>query len=420
MTEDDPVRGPERPDAAPGDRGDAPEHAGVPAEEPAWTGEHGEPSEEVETVSVLGSDPVASGPRRRADRPRRGCLPLLVAAVVVVALVAVLAAFGMHRLQGLFQGPADYAGPGTGSVVVKVQEGDSAAAIGRTLKAQGVVKSVQAFTDAARSDSASAGIQVGTYQLKRQMAAADALHVLEDPANLVQSAVVVPEGARVRDIVKTIVAKTDITRAALVAALSHPSRIGLPAEAKGNPEGYLYPATYAVQPGESAVELLRQMVDKTVQEHRQLGVAAGARKLGLTPEQLVTVASILEYEASRDQDYPKVARAIYNRLQAGMPLQSDATVSYAAGVSGQIWTTEAQRSNSSPYNTYQHTGLPPGPIGSPGKTTLEAAMHPTPGPWLYWVVVNLRTGETVFSTTYADHQKAVARFRQYCTTSDAC
>jgi UPF0755 protein len=162
------------------------------------------------------------------------------------------------------------------------------------------------------------------------------------------------------------------------------------------------------------------MVAKTTAVHKSLDIDAGARKLGLTPEQLVTVASILEYEASRDQDYPKVARAIYNRLKAGMPLQSDATVSYAAGVSGQIWTTDAQRSNSSPYNTYQHTGLPPGPIGSPGQTTLEAAMHPTPGPWLYWVVVNLRTGETVFSTTYAEHQKAVAQFRQYCTTSSAC
>jgi UPF0755 protein len=364
----------------------------------------------------------APGRRRRAAprRRRSGCLPLLLAAVLVVALVTVIGVVGGNRGRGLFGGPADYSGPGAGRVVVQVHEGDSSTAIGRTLKENGVVKSVEAFTDAARGNAKSRTIQVGYYALKKQMKASAALAVLIDPDNLVQSVVVVPEGARVRDIVKTIVARTDIGRAAVVKALSQPDRIGLPAEAGGNPEGYLFPATYTVPPGQTAVGLLRQMVAKTVAVHRDLDVDAAAKRLGLTTEQVVTVASILEYEAKRDEDYPKVARAIYNRLDQGMKLQSDATVSYAAGVSGQIWTTAEQRSNASPYNTYRHAGLPPGPIGSPGEKTLEAAMRPAEGPWLYWVVVNLRTGETVMSTTYAEHQQAVARFRDYCKTSDAC
>jgi UPF0755 protein len=212
------------------------------------------------------------------------------------------------------------------------------------------------------------------------MKASDALAVMVDPKNLIQSVVVVPEGARVRDIVKSIVSHTKISRSSVVAALSHPDRIGLPAEANGNPEGYLFPATYTVQPGETAVALLRQMVNKTISEHKALGIAAGAAKVHLTTEQLVTLASILEYEAKRGEDYPKVARAIYNRLDKGMRLQSDATVSYAAGVSGQVWTTASQRADASPYNTYQHAGLPPGPIGSPGEKTLEAAMNPADGP----------------------------------------
>jgi UPF0755 protein len=344
----------------------------------------------------------------------------LVALVLVVAVLGGGGWLARHRLEGLFGGAPDYSGPGTGRVVVRVHTGDSAAAIGQTLKAAGVVKSVDAFTAAARDNTKSRGIQVGYYALKRQMKAADALAVLVNPKNLIQSVVVVPEGARVRDIIKTIVARTKITRHALVAALSHPQDIGLPAEADGNPEGYLFPATYTVAPGETAKQLLGQMVQKAVEVHRQLGIDAGAHALGLTPEQLVTVASILEYEAKRDQDYPKVARAIYNRLKQGMPLQSDATVSYANGVSGQIWTTSSQRANASPYNTYQHTGLPPGPIGSPGEKTLEAAMHPANGPWLYWVVVNLRTGKTVMSTTLAEHNAAVQQFRQYCQTSTAC
>jgi UPF0755 protein len=134
----------------------------------------------------------------------------------------------------------------------------------------------------------------------------------------------------------------------------------------------------------------------------------------------MTIASILEYEASRDQDYPKIAQAIYNRLHKGMALQSDATVAYANNLTGTVYTTDAQRQNPSPYNTYVHTGLPPGPIGSPGATTIRSALDPTPGPWLYWVVVNLRTGETRFSTTYAGHLADVAVLHQYCETSSAC
>jgi UPF0755 protein len=368
--------------------------------------------------------PTTGGGGRRAARRqpsrRKGCLPLFLAAVLVVGVVAAVGVVGTSRLRDLFGGAPDYGGPGSGRVIVQVHEGDSSTAIGRTLKDQGVVKSVEAFTDAASKNKKALGIQVGYYELKKQMKASDALDVLVDPHNLVQSVVLVPEGARVRDIVKTIVAKTDISRAAVVSALSHPAKIGLPAEADGNPEGYLFPATYTVPPGTTAVGLLRQMVAKTVEVHKELGVEAGAQKLGLSPEQLVTVASILEYEAKRDEDYPKVARAIYNRLDKGMKLQSDATVSYAAGVSGQIWTSASQRANASPYNTYQHAGLPPGPIGSPGEKTLRAAMHPADGPWLYWVVVNLRTGETVMSTTLAEHQAAVQQFREYCKTSDAC
>jgi UPF0755 protein len=252
------------------------------------------------------------------------------------------------------------------------------------------------------------------------MKATDALAVLINPKSLIQDAVVVPEGARVAQIVDTIVQRSDITRSAVLAALKNPTALGLPPEAKGNPEGYLFPATYEVVPGETATELLKQMVAKAAQVDKELDLTDRAADVGLTPEQVVTVASILEYEAKRTEDYPKVARAIYNRLKAGMPLQSDATVSYANKVSGQVWTTQAMRSNSSPYNTYQHTGLPPGPIGNPGEATLKAALNPADGPWLYWVVVNLKTGETVFSTTLAEHNKAVAQFQEYCKTSDAC
>ena len=103
-----------------------------------------------------------------------------------------------------------------------------------------------------------------------------------------------------------------------------------------------------------------------------------------------------------------------------MRLQLDSTVSYVSKRKGDVFTTPAERADPSKYNTYTNDGLPPGPIGSPGKKTIEAALNPAKGSWLYFVAVNLDTGETIFSDTFAEHQKAVDKLKVYCKTSDAC
>jgi UPF0755 protein len=361
---------------------------------------------------------------RRAERSSRGrfrsCLPMLVVLVLVLAAAWFGGSRAVDRVKTLMGDNADYPGPGTGAVVVEVKKGETAAMIGRDLKADGVVKSVGAFTDAAVADERSRSIQVGFYQLKKEMKASEALAILVNPKNMIQARVTIPEGYRVKDIVKAIDAKTDITAKQVTAALRDPRALGLPAAAGGKIEGYLFPATYSVVPGETAKQLLTQMVAKTLQVQQDLDLAAKAKALGYTTEEIMTIASILEYEGSRDQDYPKIARAIYNRLDKGMALQSDATVAYANNLSGTVWTTQAQRDNPSPYNTYVHTGLPPGPIGSPGEKTVEAALNPADGPWLYWLVVNLKTGETRFNTTLAGHNQDKAVLDEYCKTSDAC
>ncbi|MDQ6686487.1 MAG: endolytic transglycosylase MltG, partial [Actinomycetota bacterium] len=108
-----------------------------------------------------------------------------------------------------------------------------------------------------------------------------------------------------------------------------------------------------------------------------------------------------------------------NRLKMGMPLQLDSTVSYVSGRSGDVWTTNAERANSSAYNTYAHTGLPPGPIGSPGQATMRGALHPVQGPWLYFVP-DFATGTTHFSTTLAEHDKWVKKAQLFCQQSPKC
>lgn len=359
------------------------------------------------------------GGNRRGSGKRRSWIPALVL-LVVAALIFAGGSYGYGKLKNHFASAPDYAGPGSGKVLFQIKNGDSIAVMGRGLRKLGVVRSVDSFVEAARKDPKSSTIQVGFYQLKKQMKSADALGVLVNPKNQIQAVVTVPEGSRVSSIVTTIVKKTDLKRGAVTAALKQPEKLGLPAAAKGNPEGYLFPATYTVLPNESALDLLRQMVAKTVSVEQDLDISAAAKTLGMNSEEILTVASILEFEASRDQDYPKVARAIYNRLDQGMALQSDATVAYANSKSGTVYTTAQERGLDSPYNTYKNTGLPPGPIGSPGETTIKAALNPSSGAQLFWVVVNLKTGETRYADNFQDHLKNVAMFRKYCETSDAC
>ncbi|MFL6022596.1 MAG: endolytic transglycosylase MltG [Marmoricola sp.] len=381
-----------------------------------------EPDDHAEPTAQERVQLPRAGSRRAetSSRTPRGCIPMLLVLVVILGGGYLGGGWAVDKVKSLVGVASDYSGPGSGSVVVQVHPGDSSTAIAQSLKAAGVVKSVEAFTDAARGDSRSRGIQVGYYQLKKQMKATDALAVLLNPKNQVQALVVVPEGYRLQEILKAIVKKTDITAAQLNAALKNPAALGLPASAGGKVEGYLFPATYSVVPGETASELLKQMIAKTKEVTASLDLDVRAKALGYTPEQILTIASILEYEGSRDQDYPKIARAIYNRLDKRMALQSDATVAYANNLTGTVYTTAEQRQIDSPYNTYKNPGLPPGPIGSPGQKTIEAALHPATGNWLYWVVVNLKTGETRFNDTFAGHQQDVEAFRQYCKTSDAC
>ena len=162
------------------------------------------------------------------------------------------------------------------------------------------------------------------------------------------------------------------------------------------------------------------MVDKAREVETELDLDGRASALGITKEQAVIVASLIEREASRETDRPKVARVIYNRLEADMPLQLDSTVTYATKRTGDVFTTDAERKSDSPYNTYKNAGLPPGPISSPGEKALNAALNPAKGDLLYFVTVNLQTGRTLFADDFAGHQANVAKLWAYCAKSDAC
>ncbi|MFF5967971.1 endolytic transglycosylase MltG [Streptomyces collinus] len=181
----------------------------------------------------------------------------------------------------------------------------------------------------------------------------------------------------------------------------------LPNDAEGNPEGYLFPATYPLQEKTTPDQLLALMVDTANDRFNGAPIAAGAQRNAMNVYQAVTIASIVQAEAATKADMGKVARVIFNRLERGMPLQMDSTINYALNRST-LRTTEADTRIDSPYNSYQRMGLPPTPIANPGEEAMRAAINPTPGDWLYFVTV--RPGDTRFTANYQEHQRNVAEF----------
>jgi UPF0755 protein len=166
-------------------------------------------------------------------------------------------------------------------------------------------------------------------------------------------------------------------------------------------EGYLFPETYFVNPGISARELLELQV-RTFREVFESGIAQRARQQGFTPREIVTLASIVEAEARLAAERPVIASVYRNRLTRGMPLEADPTIQYALGGHRERVLYEDLEVDS-PYNTYRNPGLPPGPIGSPGRASLEAAVAPDSTSYLYFFWIGDSLGTHTFSTTHEEH-----------------
>jgi uncharacterized YceG family protein len=354
-----------------------------------------------EDVPVEPYDP-RTGRRRRRRSPVAVVLSLLVLAGLVVGIV-----LGGQKLIALIDPTAkDYTGQGTGDVSVRVQDGDTLSDIGRTLVEADVIASVSPFVEAAEANAASTGIQPGVYSMRLQMSGQAALDQLLDPASRLLSRVTLPEGLTVERTLARIAEETGRPIEEYQAAAADTAALGLPAYANGQLEGFLFPATYDVEPDTAPADVLRQMVARSTEVLAGLGIAEADR---LT---VVTKASMVQAEAGSVEDMGKVARVLENRLSDGMALQLDTTVNYANGKGG-ITTTADDRANPSPYNTYLHPGLPPGAINNPGEDALRAVLNPTPGDWRFFVVVDPDTGDTRFAATMAEHDANVELFRQW-------
>lgn len=338
---------------------------------------------------------MSSGPlppsRNRSSWGKR------IAALISVGIA--LAMIGASVL--LLRGPdesTDYAGGGTGEVVIVVSPGDTLTEIGATLAEAGVVLSAESFVNAAAVDDRASSIGPGKYTMRQQMNSIEALELMLDPASRAESRLLLPEGLRLEQTVALAAEATDLPKADFQKVLQNPEELGLPAFAKDRPEGFMFPATYDLTGEETARSTLRMLVKRFEQASSDVGLEERASEVGLTPYQVLIVASLVQAEVAPG-DFAKAARVIYNRLEQDMPLQLDSTVSYALGITD-IQLNEDQLGTSSPYNTYVRRGLPPRPINSPGEAAMEAALNPAKGKWLYFVSVDPRTNETKFAKDY--------------------
>jgi UPF0755 protein len=342
----------------------------------------------------------------------------------IVALVLVLGALGggayaawtlfepqIREVLGISE-PNDFEGSGNGTEIdITIVSGDIGADIARTLQEQGVTMTFDAFYDLLLEREAAgeaASFEPGTYRLQGEMSAASALDALLDPANRMTSVVQIPEGVVMARELELISAGAGVPLEELQAAVADPQAYGVPAEAPSL-EGYLFPATWQFDPGTPATEIVQRLVNRTFEELDAAGVAPEDR------HRVLTIASLVQREARLGDDFYRVSRVIQNRLDEGMMLQFDSTSHYGVdSTSGSVFTTDAERADDNPYNTYVIEGLPVGPISAPGAQAIDAAINPVDGPWLFFVTVDLESGETVFTTTADEHAAAVQQLQSWC------
>ncbi len=306
----------------------------------------------------------------------------------------------------------DFSGDGVApEVILVIESGDIGEDVARKLSEEGVTASFESVYQILLNDT-SITFQPGTYRLLSEMSAQSALNAIANPENRVLYRVTIPEGVTLNRALEIIAENSDISLADLEQAAADPTVYGVNPEGE-TLEGYLFPATYTLEPGSSASDVVALMVDEMIARLENLGVA---------PDQwheVLTKAALIQREARETEDFYKVSAVIDNRIEDEMLLQFDSTVTYWENTYGTVWTTDEARANAdNPYNTYFYPGLPPGPIGLPGQTALDAAINPADANYKYFVTVNLQSGATVFSETLREHEAAVQLLREWCDVAE--
>ena len=339
------------------------------------------------------ASPRTVDPRTTRARHARARHPWRVTALVVIVLGLVVLVGGYLWVQH----EADPSGPQGTEVVITVPTGSGESATASLLAAKGVISNAFAYRIWSQFNSLP-GIRSGSYAFRTNSSFGQAQAILAAGPNVFP--LVVPPGFTVSELATRVGQLPGHTAAGFDRTATDGS-VPSPWQPAGvtSLEGLLAPGTYIVRPGQTDHDLLVAMVDRFDAQAARIGLAAGAQALGITPYQVITIASIVEKEGVLAKNLGPVARVVYNRLAKDMPLQMDSTVLYALGRDGGP-VSGADLKTVSPYNTYLNKGLPPTPTCFSSEASLQAALHPPAGSWLYFVVV-AQDGTEAFSDTYA-------------------
>lgn len=310
--------------------------------------------------------------------------------------------------------PIDYEGDGHGEASITVRQGEGGSVIAASLAEAGVTKTAKAFYQLLLVQDPQVVFYPGHYTLKLEMSAQAALDALQDPANKVEASVLIKEGWNLNQTIAALAEGTGIAEADFRSAVADPTTYGAPSTVR-DLEGYLFPARYSFEPDADASSIVNTLVARTYRSLDAAGVSADDR------HRVLTIGSMIQREAGSNPDnFYKVSRVIQNRLDSGMKLQFDSTVhfgymwAHGEREKGSVFSSSEELSDDNPYNTYVHTGLPPGPIGASGDLAIKSALQPADGTWLFFVTTNLDTGETTFTSSLAEHNKAVKVLQKWC------
>ncbi len=381
----------------------------------AKTAEAAEPAAKTKRPAPVAASKKEKKSRARREEPakrgrhHRRRFPWVAVIMLVCIAVVVLAVTQIGRNWLVPANAND-----TQIVEVEIPEGTPVSTMGDILEEQGLIRSSSAFSLLVRVQGAAANLQAGVHDLSPSMTMPEIVAALQEgaeEAGLLK--VTVNEGLTVDQIAEVVADSTSYSAEDFLNLMSNQEFLAqlvqqypILTDSYNNPnvryvlEGYLFPATYDVAQGETLESLVTQMVDKTneVLSKYQADIDASSYSL----QDIMSIASLVEKEGQTTEDRKLIAGVFYNRLEQGMPIQSDISVLYALGTHKEMVTYDDLEVDS-PYNLYTNAGLPPGPMNSPSEDAIAAALEPTDNDYLYFYA-NLKTGEVFYTDNYEQHQ----------------
>ena len=350
-------------------------------------------------------------PVRRKKGGLKYKLPIVIAAVVLIVVIAIFAG------RSFYNAMLEPTGTSTETMIVEIPDGSTIKDVGEILYDQGLIKNTMVFQSyAGRHSRGTSGMQAGNYEMNHAMSVPDIVNKMLD-GDVYSGAipVLLSEGKNINEMAQILEKHNICTSAAFISETKklgeykalYPILSSIPDDKNRTLEGYLFPDTYEIEPGSTAADVVKKMLDRFTEVYNQDFMQQTTEK-GKSVDEIVIMASIVELETKLPEDKANAASVFYNRIAQNMPLQSDITVDYALGKKHAV-LTEEQTKIDSPYKTYQNLGLPVGPICSPGKSSIDAAINPAQTNYLFFVA-DMDSGKLYFNETLEGHNADVQKY----------